>query len=169
MDSHRLHATSAQDNLAFGRHQFGQREIAGQIERNRMPRSVESLRQFVETFVDDQSALGDPADDDATTLNVQSHEPDVSAGLVLDRQNGSALFGSERELDRLVESRRRSIDPETRVLDGAVDSVKGGTGQTLVAVVQVMALAANWALMNGAKFQLGARFPFESRRADAPL
>jgi hypothetical protein len=30
-------------------------------------------------------------------------------------------------------------------------------------------LATYWALMNGAKFQFGARFTFESWRADAPL
>ncbi len=102
-----------------------------------MPRAVESLRQFVETFVDDQSAFSDPADDDAATLNVQSKEPDVKTGFVLDRQNSTALPGTERELDRLFQLVLdvRSIDSDASVLDGTVDAVKSGARQTFVAVV----------------------------------
>ena len=120
-----------------------------------MPRAVEGVWQFVETFVDDQSAFGDPADDDTATFDIQSEESDVKTGFVLDRQNSSALFRSERELDSLFQSALRvhSIDSEARVLDGAIDAVESGARQTFVAVVQVVAVTASRALVNGTKFQ----------------
>ena len=79
----------------------------------------------------------------------------MNAGLVLDRQNGSALFGSKRKRDRLLQ-RRRSNNSETRV-------------HTLVSMVQVVTLPIIWALMNGAELQFSARFTVESRRADTPI
>jgi hypothetical protein len=34
---------------------------------------------------------------------------------------------------------------------------------------KIVTLASDWAWMNGAKFQFGARFTFESWRTDAPV